>query len=318
MLILLHISVIRLTSVNSPPKQNELHPLEAEIQRDLELKQKQYVSQQRPVVMQDAMLEGMLKRTNQFIQMQDKPNIVNEPMIPDDETIQLQQILLSEKNNILKGNNLPKPGHVNLSQLFNTSRQMLVQGKQLIIVPENHSLINNEWETSRNDPIEMEKDVNQMNTSNDVPEMTDIPLTVQNYNDSVTSEINMNNKGSQKSRQSSDTEDEEDDVEPVCDYEPDPESTGPTETEDAAKPNKCYMCFKSFRHKKNMYAHIRKVHSTQPKIEGGILCPLCKMHASRQEHLRQHFESLHDIRIEKEEKLFNTMEGKFLMRLTSS
>lgn len=104
---------------------------------------------------------------------------------------------------------------------------------------------------------------------------------------------------------------EEEIIKPVYDHEPDPETpSSPVNPNDMT--NTCYMCFKKFRQKKNMYAHIRKIHSSQPNIQGGIICPLCKMHSLRQEHLRNHLQALHHVQIIKEERQFSTMQGRYL------
>lgn len=293
------VAVIRLTTAPTATKSTEPHPLEVEIQRDLELQQQQISQQHAPTIhhtLPEATLQTVVRRSSQFIHMQPKPlEVSQEPVI--DESI-LQSVLQNQKSDVQKTNT-----QITLPQLFHT-RPMVLQGKQYFIVKEN-TPVTNEWK-NRSVESEVVRDLSQNNKPAD--EVSQIPLTVQNYNSSTETTTIVKTE-----KQNSDSEDEGDEIEPVFDYEPDPESSTLTEAaDDADKPNKCYMCFKSFRQKKNMYAHIRKIHSTQPKIEGGILCPLCKMHALRQEHLRNHLETLHDIRIEKEERLFNTMNGMFI------
>lgn len=288
--------VIRLTTAPTSAKSTDPHPLEVEVQRDLELRQQQLTQQHTPGIhtLPEGTLQTVVRRSSQFIHMQSKPlEVSQEPII--DESIQLQSVVQNPKNDIQKTNS-----QITLPHLFHT-RPMVLQGKQYFILKESAPLIN-EWK-NRSQENEVIRNLSQSNKP--VDEVSQIPLTVQNYNSSTETE---NNVKIEKLKHNSDSEDEGEEIEPVYDYEPDPESSTPAEAaDDADKPNKCYMCFKSFRQKKNMYAHIRKIHSTQPKIEGGILCPLCKMHALRQEHLRNHLETLHDIRIEKEERLFNTI-----------
>lgn len=125
-----------------------------------------------------------------------------------------------------------------------------------------------------------------------------IPLTVQYCSQAAQVDI----------QDDSCSDEERETLKPVFDHEPDPEPpSSPVNHSDMA--NTCYMCFKKFRQKKNMYAHIRKIHSSQPNIQGGIICPLCRMHSLRQEHLRKHLETLHHVQILKEERQFSTMQG---------
>lgn len=249
----------------------------------------------------EAALQAVVARSP-YIHIPQKPLEMSHASVAMlNETMQLQQIVRNPKCDVQKMNR-PKNDQITLPHFIHAGRQMV---KQYILVSENSSLINT---ANKNPPTEMIRNVSQELV--DVPEASQIPLTVQNYNCTAEAPPPETNKRI-KVKLESDSEDEGEEMEPVFDYEPDPESSPqPRNTEDSDKPIKCYVCFKSFRQKKNMYAHIRKIHSAQPKIEGGILCPLCKMHALRQEHLRNHLEKLHDIQIEKEEKLFNTMDGE--------
>jgi len=90
------------------------------------------------------------------------------------------------------------------------------------------------------------------------------------------------------------------DLQPVRDDEPDPDSGPSSPLDKSEDENRCYMCFAKFTDKKNMYAHIRKIHSSQPLIDSGIVCPLCKMNFTRQMHLRSHLCSLHKLKIDKQ------------------
>lgn len=192
-----------------------------------------------------------------------------------------------------------------LCQISPVNPPLAIEKRQFIIVSDNSMLFNIAPKENKTDQKEINNDIVRHSEIVSKPEMTDLSLILDNYSE---------RKISKTPTAESDSENEEDDIEPVYDYEPDPDTVTKINVEQVEKPNKCYMCFRSFRQKKNMYAHIRKIHSTQPKIEGGILCPLCKMHALRQEHLRNHLETLHEIPIEKEEKLFNTIEGTILYR----
>lgn len=282
--------MIQLPDVSSSIKLKSLHPLEEEIQRDLEIKQQQSLTKgQAPSVIQSTsqtMQDEFINKCPKVLQ----PNNQLFDRVMDLQTIQ---------------NGRESVVNVSQTSLPATDSQSAVEKRQFIIVSNDAMLFN--IDTKENKAIQQDLISNNVK-SNELkykPLETNISLVLSNNN-------NRNKSFKKEVVAESDSENEEDDIEPVYDYEPDPDTDSPATAEHLEKPNKCYMCFRTFRQKKNMYAHIRKIHSTQPKIEGGILCPLCKMHALRQEHLRNHLETLHEIPIEKEEKLFNTIEGKSL------
>lgn len=281
-----------MSDLNSNIKTQVLHPLEVEIQRDFELKQQQLLAKHTaPSVLQCPSQESQIQCSDATVKAVEASN----PML---ERVMQIHTLPDERETILHGS---KTTDNILCHISRMTPHPSVEKRQYIIVSDASILFNiSTKDESKSDS----KNVNNDNTSNVVlpkSEMQDISFIINNCNTRV--------ERATKTKLESDSEDEEEDIEPVYDYEPDPDTSLKKNIEEVEKPNKCYMCFRSFRQKKNMYAHIRKIHSIQPKIEGGILCPLCKMHALRQEHLRNHLESLHEIPIEKEEKLFNTMEG---------
>lgn len=281
-----------LTDLNSNVKSKTLHPLELEIQRDFELRQRQAVSKDFTPTIENS--------TDQLSQKCKRISASNSFF---DGVMQLNSIP-NGKNSVFNINTPKTPENV-ICQISPSGQQMTLEKKQYIILSDNSSVFNI---TSKDEEF-VDKSVNneiiKYGNSEEKSNLEPVPVIIHN---SIISSNN-NNRNNGKIIES-DSENDDEDIEPVNDYEPDPDThTVLVSAEHLEKPNKCYVCFRSFRQKKNMYAHIRKIHSTQPKIEGGILCPLCKMHALRQEHLRNHLESLHKISIEKEEKLFNTMEG---------
>ncbi|EEB18872.1 hypothetical protein Phum_PHUM537440 [Pediculus humanus corporis] len=263
-----------------------------EIQRDFELRQRQAVSKDFTPTIENS--------TDQLSQKCKRISASNSFF---DGVMQLNSIP-NGKNSVFNINTPKTPENV-ICQISPSGQQMTLEKKQYIILSDNSSVFNI---TSKDEEF-VDKSVNneiiKYGNSEEKSNLEPAPVIIHN---SIISSNN-NNRNNGKIIES-DSENDDEDIEPVNDYEPDPDThTVLVSSEHLEKPNKCYVCFRSFRQKKNMYAHIRKIHSTQPKIEGGILCPLCKMHALRQEHLRNHLESLHKISIEKEEKLFNTMEG---------
>lgn len=72
----------------------------------------------------------------------------------------------------------------------------------------------------------------------------------------------------------------------------------------------CDVCDKVFTLKKNLWAHLRKVHQLELKLDNGkIKCSECSEFFSRFVQLRDHLTTVHKKTFEEEVVEFETLQG---------
>lgn len=260
------------------PKSTKLHPLEIEVQKSLEAKRQNQLAR---LASSSSVIQAL---PNPCHSATPAPTIqsLDTTLGPSSQVTLHHSLELHQSKPSTQSNMYDAPGD-------NTPR--------IVWRGDGNTLLYNDSEGVEDQPGEKEETMDL--------DSCQIPLTVQYCVD--TADVAIKTEDVDESN----TDEERDTETPVYDHEPDPE---PAESISCSKDmdanNRCFMCFKKFRQKKNMYAHIRKIHSSQPKIQGGIICPLCKMHCLRQEHLRAHLATLHGTKIIKEERQFATIQGR--------